>query len=166
MITNCEPLLDALRNEVLEYGGLLHLFGRQQDAILGRDPDRVLAVTSTIESQIETIDSRRKARESLVKECAVEAYQPSANSLKELLPFFSEPIRPLLEALMDEINNLITRTKRRASQNQMLLARSIEISQEILERLNPQGIVKTYSNRGQVRIKLSKGAPRDYATTI
>jgi hypothetical protein len=34
----------------------------------------------------------------------------------------------------------------------MLLARSIEVSQQILQRLNPGALTKTYSRRGQITI--------------
>ena len=43
MTVNCDLLIDALRDEVQEYGGLLSLFNDQQTAILERKPDAVLA---------------------------------------------------------------------------------------------------------------------------
>ena len=36
-----EQIIDALRSEMQEYGGLLNLFDRQQNAILNRKPDEV-----------------------------------------------------------------------------------------------------------------------------
>jgi len=165
MITDWETLVEALRKEVQEYGELLNLFGQQQDAILGRDPDMVLVVTDLIGMQVKTIDRCRRDREALVKDCAAREQQPLGISLRDLMPFFLKPVHPLLNALIDEVNSLVSRTKRRARQNQLLLARSIEVSQQILQRLNPGGITKTYSNTGCVSLDVSGVGSRCIATS-
>ena len=36
-----EQIIDALRAEMQEYGGLLNLFDQQQNAILNRQPDEI-----------------------------------------------------------------------------------------------------------------------------
>lgn len=166
MITDWDPLIDALRNELQEYGALLNLFGRQQDAILSRAPDLVLEITNQIGAQVHVLDRNRSAREFLVRQLALEQQQPSESPLAVLLPFFPEPVRPLISALIEEINNLIARTKKRAGQNQMLLARSIDLSQQILQRLNPAGITKTYTQSGRVNIKVSEPGAQRLAGTI
>jgi len=155
MIVNCELLIEALREEVQEYGGLLSLFNEQQTAILERKPDTVLVTQDTITAQLATITACRKRREECSKNIAVAlGYKPNG-ALRGLIEGCEEPVRPLLYALIDEVNKLILRTRRRAQQNQMLLARSIEVSQQILQRLNPEAVTKTYSRRG--RINLSRG---------
>lgn len=165
MITDWEPLADALRGEMQEYGGLLNLFDEQQAAILRREPDTVLAVTDAIGAQLRAITARRTQRESLVKACAVHVGKADTSSLRELLVFFGDSVRPLLQALIEEVNSLVTRTKRRARQNHMLLARSIEVSQQILQRLNPEAVSKTYSPKGRLRIAASGAKPRYLATS-
>lgn len=164
MITDCEPLANALRKEVQEYGGLLNLFDRQQEAILGRNPDLLLAITDLLEAQAQTIESCCRERECRVRILAEELEEPQETSLRELTALCSEPVRLLLGALIDEINSLVARTKHRARQNQMLLARSIDVSQQILQRLNPGGVIKTYSNTGRASIAVA-GAARSIATT-
>jgi hypothetical protein len=42
----------------------------------------------------------------------------------------------------------------------MLLARSIEVSQQILQRLNPGGLTKTYSRRGQISLVRGGSDPK------
>ena len=69
-------------------------------------------------------------------------------------------MRPLIEALADEVNRLIAHTRRRAQQNQMLLARSVELTQELISRLSPKAVSKTYSAGGRVKIKPAAGASR------
>lgn len=160
MITDWEPLAQALRDEMKEHGGLLNLFDEQQAAILRREPDAVLAVIESISMQARTIDFCRKQREALVKQCAAAVNLPEESPLSHLLTHFTEAVRPLLQALIDEVNHLISRTKKRARQNQMLLARSIEVSQQILQRLNPEAVTKTYSPKGRVQIAALSARPR------
>jgi len=162
MIVNCDTLIDALRDEVQEYGGLLSLFNEQQKAILDRKPDAVLAVQEAVALQFGTIDQCRKRREKLTQEIATElgrATEPPL-PLRGLIESFAEAVRPLLYALMDEVNNLILRSRRRAQQNQMLLARSIEVSQHLLQKLNPEAFTKTYSRRGRISLSGAAGASR------
>jgi flagellar biosynthesis/type III secretory pathway chaperone len=66
----------------------------------------------------------------------------------------------MLEALMAEVNRLIRQSRRRARQNQMLLARTIETSQQILQRLRPDTITKTYSSNGRIEIGATTGERR------
>jgi flagellar biosynthesis/type III secretory pathway chaperone len=155
MTVNCDTLIEALREEVQEYGGLLSLFEEQQTAILERKPDLVLASQDSIRTQLSTIHVCRKHREQIAREFAVAVGQKPESTVKALIDYCEEMVQPLLHALIYEVNQLISKTRRRGQQNQMLLARSIEVSQQILQRLNPGAVTKTYSRRG--RINLSRG---------
>ena len=148
-----EKLIDALRAELGEYGALLELFDAQQAAILARQPDEVLGLVDRIEAAMKTTQSKRKEREVLVTAMAPDGVAPKAAAISDLLPLFREPVRPLLEALRDEINRLISHTRRRARQNQALLARTVEVGQELLRRLDPEAVSSTYSARGRIKIK-------------
>jgi flagellar biosynthesis/type III secretory pathway chaperone len=160
MITDWQTLVDALREEVTEYGGLLNLFEKQQAAILRREADVVLSVNDSIELQVRIIEVRRKEREAVVRLHAAGLGKPLDISLKDLTNFFEEPVRPLLLALIDEVNSLVSRSRRRAQQNQILLARCIEVSQQILQRLNPAGVTTTYTPNGRVMVAVSDPQPR------
>jgi len=155
MTINPDPLIDALRDELQEHGGLLSLFDEQQKAILDRKPDAVLAIQDSIRVQLDTIHVCRKHREQVAADLALTLGQEPGSSVKALIEFCDEVVRPLLYSLIYEVNQLISKTRRRGQQNQMLLARSIEVSQQILQRLNPEAVTKTYSRGG--RIKLSRG---------
>jgi flagellar biosynthesis/type III secretory pathway chaperone len=144
-----ELLIELLRSELEEYGGLLGLLDDQQAAIVARAPDRVLEINTAINDQMRTIQLRRESREAFVSGLAVKLNQLPTSTLRELLRFFRKPIQPLLEALIGEINSLVTRARRRAQQNQMLLARSIEVMQEVLHRLNPETMHKVYGADGR-----------------
>ncbi len=152
MNSDWELLVQPLRDEMQEHGALLNLFEEQQNAILRREPDLVLKVAEAISSQAEIIRDCQKRRVAAVRAAALAAECAEDTSLLRLIPHFPAPAGPLLEALVSEVNRLVRQTKRRARQNQMLLARTIEVSQEILQRLNPGSLSKTYSAQGRVEI--------------
>ena len=156
MTVNPDNLIEALRNEMQEYGGLLSLFNDQQTAILERKPEVVMEMQVAITRQVDAINECRKVREETARSIAEAAGQTPESPVRALVETCAEAVRPLLHALLDEVNQLIQKTRRRAQQNQMLLARSIEVSQQILQRINPEAVTKTYSRRG--RINLTRGA--------
>jgi flagellar biosynthesis/type III secretory pathway chaperone len=155
-----ERLIAALRRELAEYGALLQLLEVQQAAVLDRKPDQVLESIPQIDAQLELTSTRRKEREATADELALATGIPLPATLRTLAPRFRPAVRPLVEALTDEVNRLIGHTRRRAEQNQLLLARSVELAQEMVSRLSPRAISKTYSAKGRVKIKPAAGASR------
>lgn len=155
MITDSESLAPSLRAEVQEHGALLNLFEEQQAAILRREPDLVLNLAEAITRQLDLIRSCQRQRKDAVRATALEAGCAENIPLSALIPHFQTAAQPLLEALMTEVNRLIRQTRRRARQNQMLLARTIETSRLILERLKPGSMSKTYSANGRVEVGAS-----------
>ena len=160
MSTPWEAVVEALRDELQEYGGLLNLFEDQQAAILQRRPEVVLEVTASIEEQLKTISERRNYREELVRKSSRTVQTTSDGLVREVISYFPEAVRSLANALVDEVNNLLIRTKRRARQNQMLLVRSIEVSQAILRMLDPGVVSTTNSRKGKLRFGVTGGASR------
>jgi flagellar biosynthesis/type III secretory pathway chaperone len=152
MITDWEFLVQTLREEVQEHGALLNCFEEQQAAILKRNPDAVLASNETIKGQLQLIGVCRERRETLVRAAAAQSGCAEHTPLQELIDFFPETVWPLMRALIEEVNRLLLKTQRRARQNQMLLARTIEVSQELLQRLRPGTMNKTYSPKGRMKI--------------
>ncbi len=155
-----EQIIDELRHELQEYGALLNLFDEQQEAILNRKPDLVLEVEGRITAQLGEVRARRMHRETMVSTLANTAEKPTHPTLLQAIPLFRQPMRPMVEALALEINRLITRTRRRAQQNQMLLARTIEVAQDLLGKLSPGTVTRTYSPKGNIKIKTAVGSSR------
>lgn len=155
-----ELLIAALREELSGYGALLNLLKEQQEAVLDRKPDSVLTISTAIESQIKTMQVHRQRRVAAMEELTRLAGIPKSSTLRILSPYFRPALRPLVEALVDEVNRLITQTRRCAEQNQVLLARSMELAEELMKRLHPHAVSKTYSARGKVNIKLAAGMSR------
>ncbi len=145
-------IAECLRAELAEYGGLLHLFESQQLSLFKRDPEAVLRCAGEIEAQARAVAERRTRREEAVSQFAAAHGQPSTASLRSLLPFIANEARPLLEALISEVNLLLHRVRRTSRHNHTLLARAVELHQETLQHLRPQSFVKTYSAAGRVAV--------------
>ncbi|HYR59154.1 MAG TPA: flagellar export chaperone FlgN [Chthoniobacteraceae bacterium] len=144
---------------------MLALLEDQQNAIVARAAEKVLEINTAINDQMRMIQLRREARERFVAELSSKLEQGPASTLRELMRFFRKPIQPLIEALIDEINKLVTRARRRAQQNQMLLARSIEVMLEVLHRLNPESMHKVYGTDGRSLFSVRDEGSRSVAHT-
>lgn len=155
-----ETIAHCLREELEEYGALLGLFEEQQNALFRRDANGVLATVSAIEAQARNATVKRQRREQLVGDLARTHQQPADSSLRSLLIYFPESVRPMFQALIDEVNRLIHRTRRHARQNASLLQRTIELHQEVLRTLRPDMFTKTYSARGQVSVATAQAQPK------
>jgi flagellar biosynthesis/type III secretory pathway chaperone len=147
-----ELIAHSLRDELQEYGGLLGLFEEQQGALFRRDASGVLASVSAIEEQARAAGEKRKRREQLVQDFALSIGRPADSTLRSLLDGFPPEVRPMLEALVDEVNRLVHRARRGVRQNTLLLQRAIDLHQETLRSLRPESFTKTYSPRGQVSL--------------
>lgn len=143
-------IADALRHEVGEYGGLLHLFEEQQRLLFARDPEAVMRMSEEIQLRLPVVQEARRNREARVASFAVEAGQPADSSLRALLKFFAPEAQPLIDALITEINVLIHRVRKVSRHNHALLQRAMESHQQVLRVLRPDGFVQTYAPNGRV----------------
>lgn len=152
MTTVWKSIADDLRAELVEYGELLRLFEAQQRSLFNREPDQVLHIANDIESQARLLSERRTKRETAVADFAVENGLPSTTSLRAMLPLIEADARPLLEALINEVNALLHRVRRTSRHNHALLARTVEMHQETIQQLRPQSFTKTYSPGGRISV--------------
>ncbi len=146
----CVPLVDLLRSELAAYGGLLALFDRQQSLLWSREVQAVADTSLEIESLVAEAAKHREARERWVAGFAARNARPTDASLRQLLPLFPADQRPLLDALIDEVNHLVHRVRRRARQNHSLLARAVELHREAIATLHPAARPRTYAASGRV----------------
>ncbi len=146
-------IAESLRNEIAGFGGLLHLFEQQQQRLFARDTDGVLRLSSEIEEHTRLMAENRNRRERIVADFALAHNQPASATLRSLLPYIAADARPLLEALIAEVNVLIHRVRRLTRQNHTLLARTVESQQELLRTLRPDAFLHTYSAAGRTSLK-------------
>jgi flagellar biosynthesis/type III secretory pathway chaperone len=154
--THWEFIAESLRQELAEYGGLLHLFEAQQRALFDRNPDAVLGYASQIERQAATLAACRDRREQAVAAFAVAQNRPATSPLRSLIPLIEPDARPLLEALINEVNALLHRVRRTSRHNHTLLGRAVELHQDVLQQLRPNAFTKTYSAAGRLSVSSAR----------
>ncbi|MDB6094006.1 MAG: hypothetical protein JWM32_1568 [Verrucomicrobia bacterium] len=157
-------IAECLRHELADYGGLLHLFEHQQRSLFERDPQAVMTVGATIEGQARSIAVCRLRREQAVADFAEQNQRPRNSTLRALLPLIEADARPLLEALIDEVNSLLHRVRRVSRHNHTLLTKAIDVHQEVLQQLRPNAFTKTYSPAGMVSVTSPESASTLVAT--
>lgn len=150
-----QHIAGCLRAELIEYGGLLALFSEQQKFLFEREANEVLRLSGVIEQQVRALDQCRREREVAVAAFATAQDQPATATLRGLLPFVEVTARPLLEALISEINHLLHRVRRTTRHNHTLLSRAVEVHQDVLQQLRPNDFTKTYSPAGRVSMQAS-----------
>jgi flagellar biosynthesis/type III secretory pathway chaperone len=143
-----ESLVNSLRTELQEYGGLLHLFEEQQVSIVGRNPAVFLTQNDAVDAQIQKVTECREQREKVVGALAAAMGWPEDSSLSSLMTDLPAAVRPMLQALIDEINSLIAQAQRRTHQNRMLLAQAVDLAKQRLSIVDPHALPGTYSAQG------------------
>ena len=145
-----EDLLVLLRDELQEYGSLLGLLSAQQQSILERRPESLLEINQTVQTQMEASQILQKRRQGFVSSLANTFGISQESNLSDLIPHFPDVTQPMFESLVEEINNLITKVRSKIEQNQRLLSRLSEVTDQILSITNPSSHSKTYNRSGNV----------------
>jgi flagellar biosynthesis/type III secretory pathway chaperone len=150
MNESLHPLIEALRHELQQYGEMLALLEQQHDCVLHRRSDDLLQTVGAIQAQARNLQNAREQRESCRRRLARELGLPETAPFAEILPRVPADYRPLLEALVQENNDLLVRVQQRARQNHLLLHRAVELMQKLLAAFLPGSAPLTYSENGQV----------------
>ena len=129
---NWEELLELLRTELQEYGGLIGLLNAQQQTILSRQSDSLLEINQSVQTQMEASQILQKRRQGYVSHLARTFGRSEESTLSELLPHLPDVTQPMFESIIEEINSLISNVRRKVAQNQRLLARLLEVTDHIL----------------------------------
>lgn len=131
-------LIATLRTELEAHGKLFRLLESQRSALLNRDVDTILDASQHLNGQIDSIRELQQARSRQVATLDPEGASQHAG-ISHCIERITDPVRPLLEELVREINRLITESARQLRRNQMLFRRASDIGQEMIRALNPQG---------------------------
>jgi flagellar biosynthesis/type III secretory pathway chaperone len=154
-----KTVAESLRAEVAEYGRLLHLMEEQRDLIFRRDPAAILLSNKSIQAQVDVLHECRRRREEVAAQLAQEHARPPNATLRSLVPLVAPEGRPLLEALIAEVNRLVHRVRRIMRLNERLLATAVDCQQELLRRLWPSAFTKTYAADGRVTVSTPRLSP-------
>lgn len=154
-----KTIADCLRTEIAEYGGLLQLFEQQQRHLFSREAAAVLRLSAEIEAQVARLHDCRTHREQATVDFARAHGHPAGATLRSMLASVDADARPLVEALIGEVNRLIHRTRRITRHNHALLARAVETHQEFLRALRPEAFTTTYAADGRMNGAAVRPAP-------
>ena len=147
-----QSIADLLRTELAEHGALLQLYNDQQECLFSRDAEGVLYLSDAIEKQVDQLQIRRQLREETISTFASLHKQPPESSLRTLLPFIEADARPLIEALIGEVNHLVHRVRRAGRHNHHLLSRAVSLHRETLHQIRPGTNTQTYVPSGQISL--------------
>jgi hypothetical protein len=150
MIASLQNLVHALREELQQYGEMLALLERQQEYVITRAADDMLQTASAIHQQTAILQNVRRQREQCQQLLAAQLQLPEKAGFAVIIPVLPEDYRPLVQALVEENNELLAGVQKRARQNHLLLGRAVELMQRFMSTLLPAFRPTTYDGGGNV----------------
>ncbi len=143
-------LIEALREELKQYGEMLALLDQQQHLVMRRQVAELPNNVNSVNAQAGVIAAARQEREQRQRHLArlLELSEPTNFTL--LIPLLPADYRPLVEALVRENNELLVRVQQRARQNHLLLSHCVELMQQLINSIFPSVAPTTYDGSGHV----------------
>jgi hypothetical protein len=117
-----DQLVNALREELQEKGGLLQFLNQQTEVLYLRQSDENRRLEDE-RAQILVASGCTRKREVILGEMASRMDLADGNNRSEIVVRFPEYVQPLLEALFSEVERLSGRMEERLTQNQQLKTR-------------------------------------------
>jgi flagellar biosynthesis/type III secretory pathway chaperone len=144
-----QGLINALREELQQYGEMLALLEQQQKLVVQRSGAALLDNLAAINAQTSVIQVARRDREQFQTRLSLSRQLPADARFSSLLREVPEPHRGLVKTLVGEINQCLRRVQQRARQNHLLLSCSVEMMQRFMALLFPSSSVTTYDQSGK-----------------
>ena len=145
-----DNLVQGLREELIQYGEMLTLLEEQQEMIVNRSADGLIQNLTAIHSQMAEIAKVRDKRDEQRYDLAKELDQDGDISFRDLIGFLPSEYQSLTQALLDEVNGLLQKANQRMRQNHLLLSRSLDFMQQLIQSLFPTQAGQTYDQSGQI----------------
>jgi flagellar biosynthesis/type III secretory pathway chaperone len=148
-----EPLdnfIEALREELKQYGEMLALLDHQQELLITRQTAGILESVAAINTQADAIQAVRRERDQRRWHLARALRLEENLSLKSIINYLPASYRPLADALIQENQELLVRVQLRARQNHLLLSRAVELMQQFIKSILPGAAPSTYTDSGEV----------------
>ena len=125
-----QNLIEALREELKQYGEMLALLDHQQKLAAHRRSPELLDSIGAVNAQAEAIRVARQEREQRRRHLARTLALDETSGFGELTPRLPRDYQPLVQALVQENNELLIRVQQRALQNhfyaEVLVADGVE----------------------------------------
>ena len=132
-----QTFIEALRNELQQFGEMLALLDQHHELALHPRGDDIQASSAAIHAHRAIIQSAREQRQAWQRRLAHGLNQPELATFAQLLPLVPMPYQPLLTALVQENHELLQRIEQRAQQNQELLQHSLDRMRDFIATLPP-----------------------------
>jgi flagellar biosynthesis/type III secretory pathway chaperone len=145
-------LVESLREELKQYGEMLARLDQQQNTVVQRQTENLLLNVASINAQAEVIAAVRGEREQYQRNLARELDLPPDANFAAIIPLLPPDYRPLVEALVQENNELLVRVHQRTRQNHLLLSHAVELMQQLMNAIFPGGSPKTYDSNGRLPV--------------
>lgn len=145
-----EKLIQALREELQQYGEMLARLDQQQEHVTRRASEDLLQTTSEIELHSQTMIQARQFRTECQATVARELNFESDATFAAIIPKLPGQYRPLVLALVQENNESLGRIHQRSRQNHILLCRSLELMSRLLGNLMPGSHSPVYTDKMNV----------------
>jgi flagellar biosynthesis/type III secretory pathway chaperone len=145
-----ESLVGSLRDELTECGELLALLQEQQSLIIARSAEGILTNIGQVNTQFGKVSAVRQLRQEKQQQYAVDLGFPAGSSLGDISGRVATEYRPLLSALIEEINGVLKDLHQWLRQNHRLLGRSLDLMQQLIQGLFAGSPGTLYSRRGYV----------------
>ena len=145
-------LISALREELTQYGEVLALMQEQQELIINRSANDLLLNLNAVNEQMERVAATRQQRELCRQQLVASLGGTDETTFREMTVMLPAEVQPLLDALVQEINQLLQNIQKWLRQNHMLLKRSLDLMQTIMKNMFPSSsaVAGTYGRSGQV----------------
>jgi flagellar biosynthesis/type III secretory pathway chaperone len=145
-------LIEALREELKQYGEMLAVLEQQQDSVVQRQVNDLLQNIAHINSQADIIAAVRREREQHQRNVARQLGLAEGATFNAIIPLLSADYRPLVQALVQENNELLVRVHHRTRQNHLLLSHAVELMQQLINAIFPNGSPQTYDKTGRLPV--------------
>ena len=130
-----QQLIDSLRNELQQYGEMLALLEAQQELVSCPGNPSVLNSIAAVEGQATAVATARQSREHCQKQLAWALGRPEGEAFLQIVPLLPVECRPLVTALVEEINHSLKRVRDRAGLSHDQLRRSVRLMERFLDSL-------------------------------
>ena len=147
-----KSLITALREELTQYGEVLALMQEQQQFIINRSANELLLNLNVVNEQMEKVAACRNHREARRRALVATLGATEETTFRQMTEMLSPEVQPLLNALVEEINQLLQHIQKWLRQNHMLLKRSLDLMKQIMKGMFPSSSATagTYGREGQV----------------
>ena len=143
-------LIEALREELKQYGEMLALLDQQQVLVMRRQTVELPENVNSVNAQAAVLAVARQEREQRQRHIARALEVPESSGFGSLIPQLPADYQPLVGALVAENNELLTRVQSRAQQNHLLLSHCVDLMQQFIHSIFPSSSPVTYNDAGRL----------------